>query len=309
MIATFVTIAPIFLLILLGLGLRKSLMRDGAFWGKTDRLTYWVLMPALMFHKISLAELGATPVGAYALAVLGGFGAAVLYSLIVVRLTGLTAAVGSSVLQGAARHNSFIALAAASSLYGPEGLAIAVLATAFLVPATNLVVVSLMVGKLSDKSGVQVIPDILRDLAKNPLILGILAGVLMNIAVDTEVPVLHETTRLLGAAALPVMLLSVGANLQLAKISADVAPVALAFVGKMLVFPAVVLVLGLWLDLPVLVMQVAICYAAVPTGASSYTLARLLGGDAPLMAGIITLQTLVAMITMPLTFVLLAQFY
>jgi len=47
-------------------------------------------------------------------------------------------------------------------------------------------------------------------------------------------------------------------------------------------------------------VQVAILLAALPTATSSYILARQLGGDAPLMAGIISGQTLLAMVTIPL---------
>lgn len=50
---------------------------------------------------------------------------------------------------------------------------------------------------------------------------------------------------------------------------------------------------------------VAIC-AAVPTSPSAYVLARQMGGDAPLLAQIITLQTILAAITMPVTIALVA---
>jgi malonate transporter and related proteins len=44
---------------------------------------------------------------------------------------------------------------------------------------------------------------------------------------------------------------------------------------------------------------VAIC-SAVPTSPSAYVLARQMGGDAPLLAQIITLQTMLAAATMPI---------
>jgi len=49
-----------------------------------------------------------------------------------------------------------------------------------------------------------------------------------------------------------------------------------------------------------LLVQVAVLLAALPTATSAYILARQLGGDAPLMAGIISGQTLLAMVTIPL---------
>ena len=52
-------------------------------------------------------------------------------------------------------------------------------------------------------------------------------------------------------------------------------------------------------------MIVAVC-SAVPTSPSAYVLARQMGGDAPLLAQIITLQTILAAITMPIAIALAA---
>ena len=69
---------------------------------------------------------------------------------------------------------------------------------------------------------------------------------------------------------------------------------------KLLAFPAMVVGLAWALGLSGLLVQVAVLLAALPTATSAYILARQLGGDAPLMAGIISGQTLLAMVTIPL---------
>ena len=45
---------------------------------------------------------------------------------------------------------------------------------------------------------------------------------------------------------------------------------------------------------------VAVLFNGLPTATSAYILARQLGGDATLMASLITAQTLLAMLTLPL---------
>ena len=50
--------------------------------------------------------------------------------------------------------------------------------------------------------------------------------------------------------------------------------------------------------------MVALVYGAVPTAPGGFTLARQMGGDAPAMAGMITVQTVVAFVTLPLTMIL-----
>ena len=47
-------------------------------------------------------------------------------------------------------------------------------------------------------------------------------------------------------------------------------------------------------------LAIAVISASVPTATSSYILARQLGGDAPLAANLIAMQTVLSMVTMPL---------
>ena len=309
MLVTLTSILPIFLIIALGHALRRGGIPSVEFWNLNDKLVYWVLMPCLMFNKISLAELGQASLGAYATTILGGFAAALLFAVIVARIVGFQAPQATSIVQGAARHNSFIGLALAANLYGSAGFEIAILAAAMLIPVTNVVIVIYMVIVLQPgrRSGLPM--AILRDLARNPHIISISLALLANRYVGMEVPVLHEMTGLLGAAALPVTLLAVGANLRIRAMVASVSPLVWAFAGKMLVFPVATLGIGLAMDLPPQMLQVAVVYSVVPTGVTAYTLARQLGGDAPLMAAIVTLQTLGALVTIPLSLMALAPVF
>lgn len=300
MIGTVVASAPVFLLIVMGYALRRGGIPSIEFWNLNDRLVYWVLMPALFFRQISTADLGAAPLGPYAAALVAGFMAACAYGVAAARLSGLKAPAASSVVQGSARFNTFVALAIAEALYGAPGLQLAVLAAALLVPVVNVTVVTVLTAMLRQGGG-SLLLGTLRDLVRNPLILSIAAGLAANLGGLGGLPVLDETAAILGAAALPVMLLCVGANLKVRGMQASAGPLAVAAAGKLLVFPAVLLtVLILWPP-GALPAQVALIYGALPTGVAAYTLARAMGGDAPLMAAMITVQTALAFVTIPLT--------
>jgi malonate transporter and related proteins len=293
MLTIFLAIAPVFALILMGYGLRRGGIPSTEFWNLNDRLVYWVLMPALFFAKISAADLSGG-LGDYAMLLYAGFFAAILCGWLFGR--GFAAPQASSLLQGSARFNTFIGLAIAEAVFGTTALQIAVLGSALLVPVVNVTVVTLMTRQLGGGG-----KSIVRGLVKNPLILSILAGALFNFAGLKEVPVLHEIARILGSAALPIMLLCVGANLKIRGLSGDVRIIGLSVIGKFLINPLAV-VLAAWVLAPdLLVFQVALIFAALPTGVASYTLAREMRGDAPLMATIITAQTLLSFITLPLT--------
>ena len=300
MIGTVLASAPVFLLILMGYALRRGGIPSTEFWNLNDRLVYWVLMPALFFRQISTADLGAAPLGPYAGALIAGFMAACAYGVVVARAAGIEARAASSVVQGSARFNTFVALAIAEALYGAPGLQLAVLAAALLVPVVNVTVVTILTAMLRTGGG-SLLWGTLRDLARNPLILSIAAGLAANLGGLGGLPVLDETAAILGAGALPVMLLCVGANLKVRGMQASALPLALAATGKLVVFPAVMLlVLVLWPP-GALPAQVALIYGALPTGVAAYTLARAMGGDAPLMAAMITVQTALAFVTIPLT--------
>ena len=295
------SIAPIFLIIALGHLLRRGGIPNVEFWNLNDKLVYWVLFPTLLFYKTSTIELSLDLAGSYAVVILGAFFCAATASVLLARAFGLPGPVASSVLQGAARHNTFIALAIAERIYGEVGLSLAALVTAMLIPVTNLSIVPAMLMLHRKPGEAQFLRPILRDLGRNPLLLSVGLGIGFNLSGVGEIPVLHDTARVIGAAALPIVLMCVGANIRLRAMKSSTLPLILSVVGKMMVFPAVIVLLSQVLGLSDTEMYVALLFGAVPTASSAYTLARQLGGDAPLMAAIVTIQTARSFVTLPAT--------
>lgn len=309
MLDIFLSIAPIFILIALGYGMWRFGIPSVEFWNLNDKLVYWILFPALLFHKTSTIELSGTLVGSYAIVILGGFASAVLFTLVTARVLKLSSPIESSVLQGSARHNTFIALAMAERLFGSEGLSLAALVAAILIPVTNVVVVSLMVTITQSKQHQgHILRAILHDLIRNPILISVLIGLAVNLTRMGNIPIIHDITEILGGAALPVVLLCIGANIRLRAMTGATVPMALAFLGKMIVFPGVVLLLAQAIGLSEIAILIAVLFGSMPTAASSYTLARQMDGDAPLMAAIVTTQTGLAFITVPITVTVVQHF-
>ena len=73
---------------------------------------------------------------------------------------------------------------------------------------------------------------------------------------------------------------------------------------KLVLMPVIAVALALWFGLSGSNLAIVAACAAVPTSSSAYVLARQMGGDAPLLAQIITLQTILAAITMPIAIAL-----
>jgi malonate transporter and related proteins len=69
------SIAPIFLLIVLGHLLRRGGIPSFEFWNLNNKLVYWVLFPSLLFYKMATMDMEATAVSEVALIAYCGFAA------------------------------------------------------------------------------------------------------------------------------------------------------------------------------------------------------------------------------------------
>lgn len=308
-IEIFLLISPVFILIILGNLLRRIGVPELSFWHVSDKLIYWVLIPALLFHHVSQITLSSTMLANYAVVILSGLFVVTILSFVAGKLFGYTPQIWTSVMQGAARHNAFIALAIAGSLFGDEGLALGAIFMVILIPIINIVIVSAMASTLNQETDNNSRPgifDVLFELIKNPFILAIAAGLIISFVDADRINIIHETTGLLGSAALPIMLLSIGANIKIREISSAITPIIIANVLKLLIFPIVVFFVAKSMNLSLFETTIAVIFAAVPTAASSYSLAKQFGGETQLMTSIITIQVALSFITIPIILAFIA---
>ncbi|WP_404472168.1 AEC family transporter [Vreelandella venusta] len=291
-------LGPLFLLILLGAAIGYGRWPNSVFWPQMERLIYFMLFPAMLVSTLATADVSQVPVVRLALVLLGAmglFGLGLWYFRDWLRLS---PAAFTSVFQGAVRFNTYVGVAGAAALHGSLGATTAAVAVAIMVPVVNVMCVASFVaaGTLGSaglgKSAIA--------LAKNPLILACLAGIALNLTGVGLPGWSQDTMELLGGAALPLGLVAVGVALRpSALLRVDRGVVATNSI-KLLLMPAFVLCLAWLLGLDAVSRDVALLFAALPTATSAYILARQLGGDAEMMAAIITGQTLLAMLTLPL---------
>jgi predicted permease len=104
----------------------------------------------------------------------------------------------------------------------------------------------------------------------------------------------------LGRASLPIGLLVTGAGLHLESMFRPSLAASLAVFLKLVLMPAIAVALALQFGLTGSSLAIVTVCSAVPTSSSAYVMARQMGGDAPLLAQIITLQTILAAVTMPI---------
>jgi hypothetical protein len=141
---------------------------------------------------------------------------------------------------------------------------------------------------------------------RNPLIWACAIGLFINV-IHLPLPrIWHEVADALGRSSLAIGLLVTGAGLQLKGLFRPSVSATIGVAFKLVLMPVLALVLAAWFGLSGNSLAIVAICAAVPTSPSAYVLARQMGGDAPLLAQIITLQTILAAITMPITIALVA---
>lgn len=298
MTQTLLALIPVFGLILLGVLLGRVGPLDDTGWRAVEQLTYWLLLPALLVLKLGGTDLSGYAIGPMVLAMAGAVLTVTVGLLAVRRLTGIGGPSYTSVLQGAIRQNTYIGIASVGALYGSEGEVLAAVGIAAVIPLVNalsILFLSRMVGARPAGPA-----TVARAMATNPIILACLIGIALNVSGIGLHHLAATGLDLLSRAALALGLLAVGAGLRLRAIRAGYGALLLSNAVKLGALPAVTLALAGPLGLGGTALGVAVLFNALPSSASSYVFARALGGDAELMAAILTTQVAMCAVTIPL---------
>ena len=298
---------PVFLLIVLGFILKRTLMRLETQWHGLERLTYYVLFPMLLIQTLVKADLTKVPVAGVGGALLL---AALMMSLLCLAIRPLLARLDidgpafTSIFQGATRWQTYVALAVSSNLFGDTGLALASVAMVAIIPLVNVFSVSVLAHYASPEK--QSARAIAMTVVRNPLIWACAIGLAVNVLHVPLPKIWHEVADALGRSSLAIGLLVTGAGLHLEGLFRPSLGAAVGVFLKLILMPVLGIALGLWFGLTGANLVIVAACSAVPASSSAYVLARQMGGDAPLLAQIITLQTILAAITMPIAIALVA---
>lgn len=292
---------PIFLLILLGWVLRRSLLPDASFWRGLEQLVYFVLFPALLVDTLSRANLASVSIagvgGALLLSVLL-MGALCLALRPLLAARGVSGAAFSSLFQGSTRWQTYVAISVVQSLFGDAGLASAAVAMVAMIPVLNVMAVSVLARYAAPQRLAW--PALLGAIARNPFIIGCAIGMALNLLGLPLSGIAHDLAEALARCSLAIGLLVVGAGLQFGTIHRAGVAAWVAVGLKLILMPLMAMGLASAFGVVGTSFAVVVCCAAVPSASNGYVLARQMGGDAPLLAQILVLQTLVAALTMPL---------
>ncbi|HZH56385.1 MAG TPA: AEC family transporter [Burkholderiaceae bacterium] len=290
---TIVTLVlPDFLLIALGWALLHMLKYRAEFFSTAERLVYYILFPALLFSSIVKAPLSiaeaSTLIGATA-ALMGGGVALAWLAAPVLRPDPM---IHASLAQCAYRFNTYIGLSLSLSLAGTTGQSIMAVIVGCAVPLANIAAVSGLARRQNTRvSG---------ELVRNPLILGTVAGLTCNLMGLEPPGFVMDTLGRLGACALALGLICVGATLSIQGLGPAAKVMGWMIVVRLLAMPVVALVIAAVLPLSALEKQMLLLFSTLPTASSTYILAVRMGGDGRSVAVTMSVGTILSGLTIPL---------
>ena len=292
-------LSPIMVLILVGYGLKRARFLSEESWSGMEKLTYFVLFPALLIRTLGNQTFSGAMWPSMLVVVTGTLmaSAGVLIFLHRIRTCG-NSATFTSVFQGGVRFNTYIALSVAQGLFGSEGLALGSVAAGFMIVLINLLCISVFV--VWGKATFRGIAPFFREVVGNPLIIGCAVGWFLSLSGIGLPGITKDILEIVGRAALPFGLLAVGAALKPEVIRGHIRPIAISSIVQFGLKPLTAALLISHTGLTGISAGVLVIAFMAPTAPSAYILARQLGGDTEAMASIITFQTLLAFLVMPL---------
>lgn len=294
---------PDFSLIVCGYLLGRYTALDRKVWEPIEILVYYFLFPVMLFYamvKTPLDWAGTSRLMGAGL-VLGMAGIALAYSLphwpwlgrrIDARLHAASAQIGF-------RFNSFIALALADKVAGPEGLVLIAVLIGVCVPLFNIGAVWPMArnGRIG----------FWNELRRNPLIIATASGLVANLLGFSMPEWLSPTVNRIGQASLALGLMAAGAGMQLSSLAQAKTLGGLVLGIKHLGMPLIALGVAMLFGLNPTQTTVLLMFSALPTASSCYVLAARMGHNGAYVAGLVTISTALGVLSLPLALGVLAH--
>lgn len=296
-------VVPVFAMIALGWGLKKRAFLDDDGWRAVERLTYFAFYPAFLIPAVWRADFAGGAAGPVAMATVAVALTVALLTVLAKPLLRITDPAFTSVFQGVIRWNGFVFLPVAGALFGPAGLGVAAVAFGVLAPALNVVCVLVLARWGAGQGGGWRLA--LSSLLRNPIIWACGIGAALNLSGAPRPALVMATFDLMGPGAIALGLITAGAGLSFRYAASRPVLMLTVTAIKLIVLPVGMYWLAGLLGGDRMAQGLALLAGASPGAAASYVMARQMGGDAPLMAGVVALTTVASAFTIP---ILLATF-
>jgi len=286
---------PDFSLIALGYVLCRCTALKRPVWDGVEALVYYLLFPLLLFHSIVSRPVdwaaASSLLAAGLLATLCGIALACSLPHWPFLRARIEPRAHAAAAQVAFRFNSYITLALASRLLDAQGMLWIAMLIGVTVPLLNIAAVWCMAR--ASRQG------FFTQLARNPLIVATLAGLLCS-ALGWHLPTwLEPTLGRLGSASIVLGLMTVGAGMRLGALGTQRLLTGLLLGIRHIVFPLLGWAMAWLFGLAGGQALALLLFCGMPTASTCYVLAVRMGYSGAYVAGLVTASTLLGMFSLP----------
>lgn len=284
---------PILLLLVIGWSVRSLGWVNDTFVSQANTVVFNIAMPVMLFFAVSSGTFDQAL--NLTLTLIGAIGTVILVSLLLLVGRVLPMDQRGVFVQGSYRGNlAILGVALCVATYGDSVLPMVALYIGVVTTVYNVLAIWVL-----NSSGA------LTKLAKNPILIGIIAGAIASL-VQLPVPVFIESTgRYLAQMTLPLALLCIGATLDFSSLRTHGKSISLAVIFKLLVSPVLLVSAGYMAGLDNTELGVLFFMSASPTATASYIMARQMTSHGALAAEIVAVTTALGVLTYTLGLALL----
>jgi len=299
-------VAPMFIIMAIGVLVRRRGMVTGDDVKRMNKLIFNTLFPVMMFANLYGVDFGEAVNPKLMITGAGILLAVYVIAFVVVLHIEKDRRSRGAMIQAVFRSNFVImGLPIVGNIFGSENLGMTTVMMTIIVPMYNI----LAVITLEIFRGGKVSPGhIIKEIFKNPLIIGAVAGIVAVIT-QLKVPYLVENTvDMLSEAATPMSLIMLGASFDVQSIERCRRNLIICVFGRLVAVPAFALTVGIIMGFRGVALVTLIAIFAAPCAVSSYTMAQQMDSDAELAGNCVIFSSLLSCVTMFLWIFMLKNF-
>jgi predicted permease len=299
------TLAPLLLLIVLGVCLARIRFLGQAFMADLNKLAFWIALPALLFTSANRAAAPDVQTWRLLAVLFGGTIFIILVALGTSLVCGMPVGARGTLLQSAFRGNlAYIGIPVLAYSFsetqadgGSRAMATAVIVMVLTMAFYNILAVIVLQASNHSAQGADW-RQMARAIATNPLLLAGLLGLLVPMLGITLPSFLQRALESLGAAAVPIALMCIGGSLATTRLRGRRSWIVIGALLKVVGLPVLVFFMSLFAGLGAVEQRIALVLSSCPTAAAAFVMARQMGGDEALASGTIALSTLLSFISL-----------
>lgn len=292
----FHAIVPLFLIIAVGYTVKRLGWIGPEEVRRFNKVCFYTFMPVMLFYNIYTSDFSHAVRLPYALFVVGMALAMILLAFLITLAAEKTPERRGVMIQAAFRSNFvLLGLPIAAELLPEGNLGVTALMVAIVVPIYNMMSVVVLE---YFRGGKPRAGEVLLAVVKNPLILGSVAGLLVQALHITLPEVLVSFAGKMNSAATPLILLLLGASFETREITRYKKELLVCVGLRLVVFPGAILTLAAALGLRDIEFVTVLAMTAAPTAVNSFNMAQQLGGDSQLAGSAVVVSTAASFFTL-----------